>query len=80
MIAFILFGAAISLWAFWPMLREWREVRRERLWWRLWTTTCEPNVIVGGSNWCRVVSYSCGDKICRCGGTKIPGYLLSFRP
>jgi hypothetical protein len=36
---------------------------------------CEPNVIAGYEGYTEVLQWSCGDVICRCGGTKIRGYL-----
>lgn len=40
---------------------------------------CEPNVIVGYETYSVVEQWSCGDKICRCGGTKRKGYLDGYQ-
>ena len=46
------------------------------------TRTCEPNVLVGYADPAdrtktitRVEQWSCGDSVCRCGGTKQRGFL-----
>lgn len=36
---------------------------------------CTPNVIAGYENRTEVLQWSCGDAVCRCGGTKQRGYL-----
>jgi len=53
-----------------------------RWWRRRHPKTCAPNVVVGYADpldrtntICVVELYSCGDKICRCGGTKRKGFL-----
>jgi hypothetical protein len=71
-----LLGAGAVLYLLWPALREWREVRRIEAWRKMWQTTCAPNVITGGDGWSKVLQYSCGDEVCRCGGTGKRGLLF----
>ncbi len=47
--------------------------------WKRRHKTCEPNVVVGYATHSETEAWMCGDKVCRCGGTKRKGYLDGYQ-